>query len=94
MLGDSVLTPDGQRFNEILLLQATMRFLRQLQIREADRYRVRVMSSAQGGVRVGLTSQLVSPEATAMTVLAGSEFLRSLDRLSAPEVSTGAGGQR
>jgi hypothetical protein len=90
MLGHEDLTSPDKLPEEIVAIQLSMRFLRQLQVRQADGYRVRFMSSAIGGVRRSLTSQMISPEATAMTLLAGVEFLTSLDRLTAQDLSNGS----
>lgn len=81
MLGDPRCTSAEARVGEILHLQRTFRYLRQLQVRDVDRYRLRNPDLALGGIRAALWDQTMPTAASAMTLLAAAEMLRSLDRL-------------
>lgn len=84
MLGDERCTPADSSVAQILNLQRAMRYLRQLQVREVDRYRLRNPEMALGGIRSSLWDQTMPTAASAMTLLAAAEMLRSLDRLRPP----------
>lgn len=81
LLGHERLTPPQTRPTEVLNLQQAFRFLRQLQAREVDRYRLRQPDLALGGIRTAVWDQTMPIAASAMVVLASSEMLRSLDRV-------------
>lgn len=82
MLGDARCTPEAERAREILNLQRAVRFVRQLQVREADRYRVRNPELALGGVRTGLCDQTMPVAASAAGLLATVTALEAFDALS------------
>jgi len=81
MLGDSRCTPAPDRVTELLNLQRSIRYLRQLQAREVDRYRLRNPDMALGGVRAALWDQAMPTAASAMSLLAAAEMLRSLEQI-------------
>lgn len=80
MLGDRRLTgPDQiETSTEIVNLLSAMRFLRQLSMREADRYRIHNEKRALNGIRASLWSDREPVAATAMTLIAVTEFEKSL----------------
>lgn len=81
MLGNTECTPVSERVTEIINLQRSLRFLRQLQVRDADRYRVRNPDYAMGGVRTGLCDQTMPTAASAAALLATTTTLQSFERL-------------
>jgi len=83
MLRDERLTTsaDGELMREIVNLTRAMRFLRQLSIREADRYRLPDPERAMHGVRGSLLSDRLPPAASAMTLVALAELLASFDAI-------------
>ena len=81
MLGDPRLTTPAETPAEVVRLIASMRFLRQLSARGLECAFYPRADLAAGGVRAALWDPRMPPEATAMTMLAVAEFLRSLDAL-------------
>ena len=81
MLGDPRLTTPAETPAEIVRLIASMRFLLQLSARGSECAFYPRADLAAGGVRAALWDPRMPPEATAMTMLAVAEFLRSLDAL-------------
>lgn len=88
LLGSERLTPAEMRSTEVLNLQQSFRFLRQLQAREVERYRLRQPDLALGGIRTAVWDQTMPIAASTMVVLASSEMLRSLERLRASADAT------
>ncbi|VAX37600.1 hypothetical protein MNBD_PLANCTO03-1003, partial [hydrothermal vent metagenome] len=84
LLGDPRLTPPAEVSSEVVRLVRVMRFLRQLSAREAECVFSPRPQLVRGGVRAALWSPQQPPEASAMTLLAVCEFLRSIDRLEPP----------
>jgi len=82
MLGNAECTPPAERVTEIINLQRSLRFVRQLQVRDADRYRVRNADMATGGVRAGLCDQTMPTAASAAALLATTTTLEAFDRLA------------
>lgn len=79
MLGNAQCTPAEEKAAQILNLQRSMRFLRQLQARDADRYRTRNPDLATGGVRTGVCDQTMPTAATASVLLATVTTLEAFD---------------
>ncbi len=79
MLGNAQCTPAEEKAAQILNLQRSMRFLRQLQVRDADRYRTRNPDLATGGVRTGVCDQTMPTAATASVLLATVTTLEAFD---------------
>ena len=80
MLGDDRLTEPGERGTQLVTLLRSIRFLRQLSIDEAILHMCRSPEWAAGGVRSSLWDQSMPPDATAFTLLAVTEMLRSLEQ--------------
>ena len=78
MLGDPRLTTQAEASGEIVRLVQAIRFLRQLSAREADCAFYPRPELAMGGIRAALWDHTMPPEATAMTLLAMTEFVRSI----------------
>jgi len=83
MLGDPRLTDAGEMWRELSRLLASLRFLRQLTADEHSAWMTDDPETAQGGVRASLWDARQPIEATALTLLAVSDTIRALDRLSA-----------
>ena len=85
MVGDPRLTSsDGDELStEIVNLLSAMRFLRQLSMREADRYRIHDEKRALNGIRASLWSDREPVAASAMTLIAVTEFEKSLSLIEA-----------
>lgn len=81
MLRDLQLTEDREVSEELLHLLASLRFLRQLTAGESECFMYRKPDQAIGGVRSSLWDQRMPPEATAMTLMAVCETLKSLDEI-------------
>lgn len=88
MLGDPRLTDPSETSREIVRLLASLRFLRQLTAGEAEGHMYADSARAAGGVRIAPWDQRMPVDATAMTLLAVCETLRSLDAIR------GSGGLR
>ncbi len=84
LLGDPRLTTPAEVSSEVVRLVRVMRFLRQLSAREAECAFYPRPRLVRGGIRAALWSPQQPPEASAMTLLAVCEFLRSIDRLENP----------
>lgn len=80
MLSDSQCTPPQERPEQIINLQRSLRFLRQLQVRDADRYRTRNPETALGGVRTGVCDQTMPVAASAATLLAAVSTLEAFEQ--------------
>jgi len=83
MLGNTQCTPASERVGEIINLQRSLRFVRQLQVRDADRYRLRNPEYAMGGMRTGVCDQTMPTAASAAGLLATTTTLQAFERLSA-----------
>ncbi|TVS01123.1 MAG: hypothetical protein EA423_10430 [Phycisphaerales bacterium] len=83
MLGDPRLTGREEASREASRVLASVRFLRQLSVREAEAYSHRYRHRSIGGVRAALWDQRLHPEATAMTLIAVCDTLDSLSKLAA-----------
>ncbi len=83
MLGDPRLTDREEAGREASRVLASVRFLRQLSVREAEAYAHRYRHRSMGGVRAALWDQRMPPEATAMTLITVCDTLDSLSRLAA-----------
>ena len=83
MLGKADCTPAPERVGEIINLQRSLRFLRQLQVRDADRYRVRNPDYAMGGLRSSVCDQTMPTAGSAAALLATTTALEALERLAA-----------
>lgn len=81
MLSDPRLTEENEVSTELLHLLDSLRFLRQLTVRDSECFMYRTSGKAIGGVRSSLWDQRMPPEATAMTLMAVCETLRSLDEI-------------
>lgn len=81
MLSDPRLTDEKETTREIVRLLASLRFLRQLSAGEAEGCLYADSARARWGVRVSLWDQRMPVDATAMTLMAVCETLRSLDAL-------------
>ncbi len=84
MLGSPQCTPAEEKTEQILNLQRSLRFLRQLQVREVDRYRTRNPDYAMGGVRTSVCDQTMPTAATASVLLATVTTLEVLDQPKGP----------
>jgi hypothetical protein len=83
MLGDPALTEEKEVPGELARLLASLRFLRQLTADEPESHMFKDAGRARGGVRASLFDQRMPPEATALTLLAVCETIRSLDEIRA-----------
>lgn len=81
MLGDARLTPAEERGREIVRVLGSLRFLRQLTVDEWSGRLHERRAQAAGGVRAALWDQRLPAEASAMSLLAVVEFLKSLERM-------------
>jgi hypothetical protein len=84
MLGDSRLTEPKERDAEIVRMMQAMRFLRQLQVDDASAWMYPNPELAKGGIRAAAWDNSEPIDATSLTLLCVTEFLKSLDKLSAP----------
>jgi hypothetical protein len=81
MLGDERLTADREVGGELVRLLSALRYLRQLTVSEVE---ARMLGPGSlGGVRASLWDQRTPPEAAAMTLLAVTRTLRSLEAIGA-----------
>ncbi len=90
MLGDPRLTDrtDMAELNaEIVNLTNALRFLRQLSVRDVDRYRLPNPQRALHGIRSILWSEREPISASAMTLMALTEFCKSLDAIQSQQQS-------
>lgn len=95
MLGDPALTEEKEVPGELARLLASLRFLRQLTADEPESHMFKDAGRALGGVRASLFDQRMPPEATALTLLAVCETIRSLDEIKARRAAAeGAHGPR
>lgn len=83
MLGDPRLTTAEELPGELARLLSALRFLRQLTAGEAEGHLYRDPIRARGGVRASPFDQRMPPEATAMTLMAVCETIRSLEAIAA-----------
>lgn len=83
MMGDSRLTDPEEELREITHVMASLRFLRQLAADEDVVWASAAPQEALWGVRAALWDQRQTPEATAMTLLAVCETIRSLEAIAA-----------
>lgn len=81
MLGDPRLTDEKETTREIVKLLAALRFLRQLSAGQAEGCLYADPARAMWGVRVSLWDQRMPVDATAMTLMAVCETLRSLEAI-------------
>jgi hypothetical protein len=81
MLGDLEMTPSAEAGIETARLLAALRYLRQLTVDDASAWMYPDPARAMGGVRTSVWDQRLAPEATAMTLLAVHETLRTFDLL-------------
>ncbi|MFG0331134.1 MAG: hypothetical protein ACF8PN_14705 [Phycisphaerales bacterium] len=81
MMSDLRLTDASETVEEVVRVSRGLRFLRQLSVRDADRYRVANSEQAHGGVRSALWSARQPVGASAMSLVAVVEALESLARL-------------
>lgn len=82
MLGDPRLTEREEAGREASRMLASIRFLRQLSVRETEAYAHRYRHRSMGGVRAALWDQRLHPEATAMTLIVVCDTLDSLSKLA------------
>ncbi|MBC7770864.1 MAG: hypothetical protein H7210_00080 [Pyrinomonadaceae bacterium] len=82
MLADARLTPAAERPLEIANLLRSMRFLRQLQADGATEWMFENRAKSLGGIRAATWDQRMPTDASSMTLLAVSEMLRVLEKLS------------
>jgi hypothetical protein len=78
MLGDDRLTGSEEFARELNQVLNSLRFLRQLSAGEAEGHMYRSPRRAMWGVRASVWDQRMSPEATALTLLAVCELVRGL----------------
>lgn len=81
MLGDDRLTEPAERGTELVSLLRSLRFLKQLSVDDAVLHMCRAPMRTIGGIRSSLWDQSMPPDATAFTLLAVTETLRSLEGL-------------
>jgi hypothetical protein len=89
-LGDPRLTEDHEIPSELGRVLASLRFLRQLTAGQAEAHMYRHPAAAIGGVRASLWDQRMPPEATALTLIAVTETLRSLQAIEARQAAEAA----
>ncbi len=82
MLGDPRLTAPDERSRELVRLLTSLRFLRQLQADDATAWMQAMPASARGGIRSAPWDQRMPVDATAITLLAVTETIKSLDAIS------------
>ncbi|MCE2968267.1 MAG: hypothetical protein ACK5WB_12105 [Phycisphaerales bacterium] len=82
MLGDPRLTAPDERSRELVRLLTSLRFLRQLQADDSTAWMQALPGSARGGIRSAPWDQRMPVDATAITLMAITESIRSLDALS------------
>ncbi len=82
MLGDVRLTPENERPHEIATIVRTMRFIRQLACDEFSGMLYPDPEQAMGGIRLALWDQTVTPESSAMALLAVVECVESLHAIA------------
>ena len=86
MMGDERLTSggllSGEVPGEIARLLDSIRFLRQLAAGEPEGHMYKDPERAAWGVRKSLWDQMMEPGATAMTLIAVCETLRSVERVA------------
>jgi len=83
MLRYESLTPAAERPAEIARLIAAARFLRQLQLDNSAGWMATDINTARGGIRLSMWDSRSSVEATAMTLLAITETIASLEAIAA-----------
>lgn len=81
MLGDPRLTEDRELATETVRLLEALRYLWQLTAEDAEAHMYKDPARAIGGVRASVFDQRMPPEATAMTLMAVCETIRSLDEI-------------
>jgi hypothetical protein len=81
MLGDPATTQPEEVPAELVRLLKSLRFLRQLTAEAAEAHMYKDPPRAIGGVRASLFDQRMPPEATAMTLLAVCETIKSLQAI-------------
>jgi predicted secreted protein len=84
MAADPRLTDDKEKFPELSHLLAAMRFLRQLMLDDASAYSAEDPAAAIGGIRSSLWDQRQPVDATALTLMAVCEALKTLTPKPAP----------
>lgn len=82
MLADARLTPAAERPLEIAKLLASLRYLRQLQADGTTEWMFGNRTRSLGGIRAATWDQRMPTDASSMTLLAVSEMLRVLEKLS------------
>lgn len=82
MLADARLTPSADRPLEIARLLSSLRYLRQLQADGATEWMFGNRTKSLGGIRSATWDQRMPSDASSMTLLAVSEMLRVLEKLS------------
>lgn len=80
MLGDPRLTDDDEVAQETVRLLSSLRWLRQLMVKDEEMHMFRDRDLALGGVRLALWDQRLSLEASALTLLTVVEALESLEK--------------
>lgn len=95
MLGDARLTSPSEVVPEVSRLLGAMEFLRRLAADESTCHMYPSPSRAMWGVRVATWDQRMTPEASAMGLIAVSEVLSSVARIAdrSPSSSTANGGE-
>lgn len=87
MLGDPRLTEDKELASETVRLLEALRYLRQLTAEEPEAHMYKDPARAIGGVRASVFDQRMPPEATAMTLMAVCETIKSLDEIKARQAA-------
>ncbi len=87
MLGDPRLTTPEERPREIANLLLAMRYLRQLQVDDASAWMYANPEQAKGGIRAAVWDNAQPTDATSLTLLTVTEFLKSLDKLAAEKTA-------
>lgn len=80
------ITPIEDRSAHLARVLSALRFLRQLQVDESAGWMDAADKSQLGAIRLAPWEPRTSVEATAMTLIAACEALKSLDEISKPEV--------
>jgi hypothetical protein len=81
MIRDTRLTPKEARATELIRALASLRFLRQLTADEASLFTAKSPARARWGVRSALWDQRMPPDATALTLIAVCEALRTVQAM-------------
>ncbi len=88
IMGDARLTDKPEQLREVSRMTSALRFLRQLAVDDAAAYAAADPRTAMWGVRASVWDQRQTPEATALTLIAVCDALRSMDRIAADQLKS------